>query len=296
MKRRSRFDKIGIMLVLAMVFADVACWYDILCARSVSAQNMPRADFLDVGQGDAELVLFPGNIKVMTDAGPDASVLASLDEALGGNDRYIDLAVITHPQSDHYNGYNYILDHYGVGAFIYNGRDDDPETKSWVALRAKIAAKNIPLITLGKGDVIHVDEDDRINIISPDINFDESGELNDTGIVEQVITPSLRILLTADTGFDVQDTLAAKGIDLHADLLKIAHHGSKYASSDAFLKAVDPRIAVIEVGAKNTYGHPNKETLARIAASTHATIFRTDKSGTIQIWREGGVLKVAKSK
>jgi competence protein ComEC len=301
-----------------MVIADIVFWYQIaFTSSSFASAHLPSANFLDVGQGDSELMIFQDGIKVLTDAGPDATVLGSLESVLGANDRFIDVAIISHPQSDHYGGFNYILDHYRVGAFIYNGRDDAPGTKSWSALLLKIAAKNIPLVTLGKGDKIiigakgsgaaksdkritNVNDGDsnngEIDILSPDQNFVESGELNDTGLVELVKTPQFKVLLTADTGFDVQDALVAEGVDLSADILKVAHHGSKYATDATFLTAVDPRIAVIEVGAKNTFGHPAPETLARIAASTNVTVFRTDQNGTIQIWRDGNVFKIVKGK
>jgi competence protein ComEC len=300
----SRFNKKIALLVFAIAIADLVGWYRIAFSSSLSGGVIPRANFLDVGQGDAELMIFPDNIKVMTDAGPDGTVLGSLENVLGTNDRVIDLAIISHPQSDHFGGFDYILDHYRIGAFIYNGRDDDPGTKAWSALLLKIAAKNIPLITLGEGDKIVIgtkgnkdsSNSGEIDLLSPDENFDESGELNDTGFVELVKMPQLRVLLTADTGFDVEDALVAKGVDLHADVLKVAHHGSKYASDVTFLKAVGPKVAVIEVGAKNSYGQPAPEALARIASSTDATVFRTDRDGTIQLWRDGNTLRTVKEK
>ena len=292
----SRFDKKGFVLLLILVaFADIVSWYRIAFLSFAFAGTVPRANFLDVGQGDAELMILPGGVKVLTDAGPDGTVLESLETVLGANDRYIDVAIISHPQSDHYNGFNYILDHYQIGAFVYNGRDDAPGTKSWSSLLLKIAVQNTPLITLGKSDKIIVDNSE-IDILSPDENFDESGELNDTGLIELIRTPQFKILLTADTGFDVEDSLLAEGIDLRADILKIPHHGSKYASDIAFLKAVNPKIAVIEVGAKNSYGQPAPETLVRIASSTGATVFCTDQDGTIQIWREGDSLRTVREK
>ncbi|MDR3581853.1 MAG: hypothetical protein P4L67_01095 [Candidatus Pacebacteria bacterium] len=283
------------MLVFALAVADILFWYRIVFVPPTYAGPVPSANFLDVGQGDSELVIFQDGTKVMTDAGPDGSVLASLENVLGANDRYIDLAVITHPQSDHYGGFASILDHYRIGAFIYNGRSDDPGVKTWPALLAKIKEDHIPLITLGKGDKILIGTN-KIDILSPDANFAESGELNDTGLVERIETPQFTALLTADTGFDVQDALVAAGVDLRADILKVAHHGSKFSTDDGFLKAVDPKVAVVEVGAKNTFGHPAPETLARIAASTGAAVFRTDRNGTVRIWRDGNVLKVATGK
>jgi len=248
---------------------------------------------LDVGQGDSELVVFPGGITMMTDAGPTNAVLGSLEKALPGK-RYIDLALITHPQLDHFNGYNFILDHYDVGAFLYNGRDDTGVAE-WIALKEKIAAKHIPFITLGAGDSVRY-KNNEVDILSPDGAFAESAELNDTGLVEMIKTEHFRALFTADIGFNIEDWLTANIKDLHADVLKVPHHGSKYSSGDAFLRAVGPSVAAIEVGAKNVYGHPGAATLARLASSTHAEVFRTDQNGTVEVFYENGKLKVMREK
>ncbi len=265
----------------------VFVWYQVSAG---APSKSPKVYFLDVGQGDAELVVFPGNVKVMTDAGPDNKVLASLAKALPVDDRYIDLAIVSHPQLDHFNGYNFILDQYKVGAFIVNGRSDTKGIAQWPQLIEKIKAEHIPLITLGAGDSIG-HGNDKIDMLSPNREFVQSGELNDTGFVELVKTPGFRTLLTADTGFNIEDYLVQNHFDIKADVLKVGHHGSKYSSGDAFLSAVDPKIAVIEVGAHNTYGHPTKEALARLASTT-AKIFRTDQNGMVEIMAKGGKLKV----
>lgn len=282
-----------IFTALLVVFLTL----DIFVWREIFAYAVPteaKAYFLDVGQGDSELMVFPGGMTMMTDAGPTDAVLGSLEKALPGK-RYIDLALITHPQTDHFNGYNFILDHYAVGAFLYNGRDDDPGVAEWTALKEKIKEKQIPFITLGAGDSVHYG-DDEVDILSPNREFDESAELNDTGLVEMVKTAHFRALFTADIGFNIEDWLTASVKDLHADILKVPHHGSKYSSGDAFLRSVNPSVAVIEVGAKNTYGQPGVVTLARLASSTCAQVFRTDENGTVEIYYENGVLKVKRGK
>jgi competence protein ComEC len=286
--RKKHYFFAAVLVMLAV--SDIFCWFQIFLDRPPFGA---RAYFLDVGQGDSELVAFANGVTMMTDAGPTNKVIDSLGKALPGK-RYIDLALITHPQTDHFNGYNFILDRYDVGAFLYNGRDD-PGVAEWMELKNKIAAKHIPFITLGGGDSIHI-AGSEVDILSPNAAFAGSAELNDTGLVEMVQTESFRALFTADTGFNIEDWLVANARDLHADILKVPHHGSKYASNDAFLRAVDPAVAVIEVGAKNTYGHPGAATLARIASSTHAAVFRTDQNGTIEIFSENGKLKVARGK
>ncbi len=279
------------MAAMSAFFAlDLFCWVSLFMHQTFPG---PHVYFLDVGQGDSELIVFPDGTTVMTDAGPTDAVLGSLEKAIPGQ-HYIDIAVVTHPQTDHFNGYNFILDHYDIGTFLYNGRDD-PGIAEWTALKNKIASKHIPLVRLAAGDRIH-DAGNQIDILSPNAEFIHSAELNDTGLVELVRTNDFRALFIADIGFTVENWLVAKRGDLHADILKVPHHGSKYSSGDAFLRAVNPSVAVIEVGAKNVYGHPGAATLARLASSTHAEVFRTDQNGTVNISYENGRLKIEREK
>jgi competence protein ComEC len=297
-KQQKRYDALSVLLALGLVAADAVMWYQIIFASAaIAAATSARIYFLDVGQGDAELVVLPGNIKILTDAGPDTKVLQSLAKVLPQSDTYIDVAIISHPEVDHFGGYNNLLDYYRVGAFIYNGRSAEPGNAAWEQLMAKIKDKNIPLITLGAGDKIHY-AGNEIDMLSPDIDFAQSGELNDTGLVELIKTPQLSALFTADTGFNVENVLLAgeSHQSIRADVLKIAHHGSKYASNEAFLRAVDPKVVVIEVAAKNSYGQPASSTIARIASSTNARLFRTDKDGTIAVMAEGGTIEISKEK
>jgi competence protein ComEC len=289
-EKLSAIDTLSAVIVVSLVVLDSFVWFTIFQTHAARAAGT-RDYFLDVGQGDGELIIFSENIKVMTDAGPLDRVLDSLEKVLSQNDHYIDLAIISHPQLDHFNGYNFMLDSgYRFGAFIYNGRDDGPSVTAWPQLIQKIKEKNIPLITLGAGDRIRYEKNE-VDMLSPDKAFAESAELNDTGFVELVKTPEFRTLLTADIGFNVENYLVKGGFDIRADVLKVGHHGSRYSSGDAFLEAVNPKIAAVEVGAKNTYGHPGKETLARLASSTKAKVFRTDRNGTIEVWSDKGKLK-----
>lgn len=291
---------------MGIIAADMFVWWGVAFSGPVRAASADVASariyFLDVGQGDSELLVFANGMKVLTDAGPDAKVVQSLAAVMPGdgvNMPYIDLAVISHAENDHFGGYAALLDHYRVGAFIYNGRDADKENTAWSDLRAKIKARGVPFITLGRGDIIHCGKDANglggggtISVLAPDADFLQSAAMNDTGIVELVRAGGLRALLVADTGTNVEDAMLAEGIAVRADVLKVPHHGSKYASNEAFLRAVNPRVAVIEVGAKNSYGHPATSTLARIASTTSARIFRTDQRGTLEVWESNAAIHV----
>lgn len=246
--------------------------------------------FLDVGQGDSEMAVFKDGVKVLTDAGPDRKISSSLGEILNPLDNYIDIGIITHPQMDHYNGFNELLTRYNFGAIIMNGRSPDAPAREWSMLLAAIRKKNIPIVILGRGDkIIHGNE--KIEIISPDTIFIASKDLNDTCIVEKIELENASALFTGDIGKKVEAKLAKNGSEIRADILKVAHHGSKYSSTQNFLLAVDPVVAVAGVAKKNRYGHPSPDTVSRIV-SLGAKFLDTALNGTIGIFPSGGELKI----
>ena len=272
-------------ILIVFALADAFLWYRIIFSSHVSTSVM---HFLNIGQGDSELLELPGPVSLITDAGPDGSVVSEVD-AVQGPRRRIDLAVITHPQADHFNGFNYLLGRYSIGAILINGRNDDPGVAEWYALLRKAKELDVPIITVGGGDRIHMGGT-TVTFLSPDAGDLQSAELNDTGLVEYVKTPEFSALLTADTGFGVEKQLVERG-SIRADILKVGHHGSKYSTSEEFLSAVKPAVSVIEVGKKNRYGHPGKETLERLSKFTK-NIFRTDVNGRVSVIPKNGKLEV----
>jgi len=249
--------------------------------------------FLNVGQGDSELAVFPFGAKVITDAGPGKQVASEAQSVLGTLDNYIDLAIISHPELDHYGGFAELLTRYDIGMLITNGREPAVPSREWSELMKEVRAKNIPMLAVGAGDNIFLGKDE-INVLSPTAKLQRSKEMNDTCIVERVSLGGVKELLTGDIGDKTEKALLSSGADLRADILKVAHHGSKYSSSAAFLAAVSPSVAMIEVGKKNTYGHPTQAVLDRLAA-VGASIFRTDQLGTIGAREENGTLAIGAS-
>jgi len=269
----------GALIILFLALLDCLVW-------GVIFLDLPKQNsqiyFLDVGQGDSELVILPGGVKILTDAGlPDQRVVQSIEKALSPSDRYIDLAVISHPQLDHFGGFLELLKRYKFGAIIINGRSDTVTVKEWPLLLAQVKAQGIPLVTLKSGDRITYN-DNHVDFIAPDQVFLESAELNDTGLVELIRTPDFSALLTADIGENVEQYLIKEKKLGPIDVLKVPHHGSKYSSSAEFLATIAPRVSVIEVGNNNRYGHPAPETLAHLQ-SQGIHVFRTDQNGTVRV-------------
>lgn len=269
---------------------DVFLWVGIFYFN----KNESQIYFLDVSQGDSSLIVLPQNVLILVDAGPNALVSQSLGEIFPKFKNYIDVAIITHPQLDHFGGFLDLLDRYDFGVFIINGREADEKSKNiYNELISKIKNKNIPLINLGAYDKISY-KDNLIEIISPDNFWIQSAELNDTALAFLLKTSKFKALFTSDIDEELEKYLIKK-FDLKSDILKVAHHGSKYSSSDDFIKNVSPKLALIGVGIKNSFGHPAKETLEKFKFF-NIPIFRTDYNGTIQIYEKSNKLIVKTQK
>jgi competence protein ComEC len=182
------------------------------------------------------------------------------------------------------------LKRYQVGAFIFNGRNGI--ASSWQELIKVIEESNVPAIILAAGDKINY-LDNGFNFLLPDKNFIQSLDLNETTLVTLLKTQGVKILFTGDIGAETENYLMQK-YDLDIDVLKVAHHGSKFSSSAEFLKKLSPKLAIIEVG-KNSYGHPTPEVLNRLA-SVGAQIFRTDQDGMIKLVINNQEINIFKKK
>ena len=277
-----------IVIVILLVVFDAFVWYEIVFH---SPTKNTELYFLDVGQGDSELVILPGNIKILIDGGPDNKALEELSKILPATDRYIDLVVMSHPQTDHFTGLISVLSRYRVGAFLTSGNRGP--AKSYADLEKAIAKNKVPVVVLSEGDNIAHGED-RFDILSPDPYLLTSAEPNDWVLVMKLFSNGVRALYNGDIDSKIEDALIKK-YDMALDVLKVAHHGSRFSSDETFLNAARPKISVIEVGAKNTYGHPTKQTLDNLA-SIGSQIFRTDRDGMIKLEVADGRINIFKEK
>ncbi|MCX7589566.1 MAG: MBL fold metallo-hydrolase [Patescibacteria group bacterium] len=272
-------NNLTIFILIILFIFDIFLWRNILFFKNFHSSLY----FLDVGQGDSTLFNFNNKIFILVDAGPNNKVVSSLDKILKQKKNYIDLAIITHPQIDHFGGFFDLLESYDFGAFIINGLQPDLKIKNiYSDLIEKIKSKNIPVITLGAKDKILYDNN-LIEVLSPDLNWLQSAELNDTGLVLYIKNHEFSSLLTSDINSDVEEYLLNK-YDLRANILKIAHHGSKYSSNEKFLLKIKPNLALIGVG-KNNFGHPAEEVLNNLN-KLNVSIFRTDLDGNISIFKK----------
>jgi beta-lactamase superfamily II metal-dependent hydrolase len=244
---------------------------------------------IDVGQGDALLLTFPHNESLLIDGGKEVegpTVVAYL-HSIGIT--HLNGVVATHPDSDHIGGLITVLGSVQVDHVYDVGLPKSSAT--YATFLQLITQKNITYTRSRAGDSIAIDSDTTVFVINPSQSISAiQAPDNDQSIVIKVTYQRVSYLLTGDA----ESSSEARMISMHncsAYVLKVGHHGSSSASSAAFLKEVTPHIAVISVGANNTYGHPAPLALARLAA-VNATVYRTDKQGTIIVTTNGQTVDV----
>jgi competence protein ComEC len=244
----------------------------------------------DVGQGDAILIQ-KGYTQVLVDGGPDNKVLECLTENMPFWDRKIEMIVNTHPEKDHFTGLLEVVSRYKVDGFLTTNLYNP--SSGFKAFYNKVKEEDILVFTPFKGNKIKL-EDFEFQVLWPEKNSLQAGiwdkevdkkvlgeftakeiNFNDFSLVLHLRYKDFDAVLTGDIGI-AQEKKIIKEFDFSdIEVLKIAHHGSKYSSSKEFLQAVDPKVAVICVG-KNPWGHPRQEVLDLLKSLGIKTL-RTDK-------------------
>jgi len=260
--------------------------------KDTKAGGELKVYFVDVGQGDAQYIELPNGQNVLIDGGPANKEGGPADTSHPASDpplahfllqkgvKKIDHVVLTHPHADHYVGLRYVFTKLPVGNF-YDTRKDNPGVGAVRDLAAKVPGINIfypaPGEYLDWGPQVQA----KVFNSCPDAAAAAAITPNNCSIVVKLSYQDASVLFTGDMEAAVEAQVVPKyGAELRSDVLKVGHHGSAGASSELFLKAVQPRLAFIEVGRNNSYGHPRPPTLARLQAAG-AEIHRTDLEGTL---------------
>lgn len=234
--------------------------------------------FCDVGQGDSAYIRIKNRFDVLIDAGPNNKVLNCLGKHMPFYDRKIELAVLSHPQKDHYYGFLQIIKRYQLDNFVMS--KDDSSNQSFTQLKQMIKNKKIKLTYVMKNNTINI-ANDRFIFLWPDhIHTTDDDNINSLVFLFQ--EANFRALFTGDANSYVLNSLSAEAKSLILDLsiIKVPHHGSKNSLATKFLQLANPRLAVISVGKNNSYGHPAKEVLDYLKA-LNIKIRRTDEEGDI---------------
>lgn len=252
--------------------------------RSRSQRNVafPRVTFFDVGQGDAA-ALRSGDRTMIVDGGRDERLLPLLaDRGI----RRIDEVVLTHAHPDHCGALPQLVEQFDVG-------------RVWITPRQFTGdcAERLLAACTRSGTPLHFVRDDttfslgafHLTAFLADTTFRRAPE-NNASVVLRAEAGGRRFLLTGDIEKEAELVLTLADRDLRADVLKVAHHGSRGSTTERMLDAITPRIAVISCGRRNLFGHPHPSVLERLA-ERHIRTWRTDRDGTVGVEvREGRVL------
>jgi len=248
-------------------------------------------EVFDVGQGDAIFIRTPDGQKLLVDGGPDGQVIEQeLGEALPFWDRELDMVLLTHPDSDHLSGLLSVVERYDVGRVVES--PVEAETGLSEAWRALLDEKDVPCREVEAGRWIDLGRGARLQILGPPEQplTGTSADRNNNSLVLKLMWGDVSFLLTGDIEAAGEAALLDERVDLRATVLKVAHHGSAYSTSQALLDAVRPVVSVISVGADNDFGHPAPSTLERL---DDTIVYRTDQQGDVTFSTDGERLWVS---
>ena len=283
--------KIFLYSAAILLALNIFCWNEVFVL--VLGENVLKVYFLDVGQGDAAFIETPQHHQILIDGGPDSTVLSKLQDLMPAKDMSLDLIILTHPEKDHIAGFLDVLQRYKVDYILWTGVvRDTPEYNQWVKLLKEEQADDTQIIISQSGQEIIVG-DVTIDTLYPLENLEGrkmEKTSNDSCIVSRLVFGNNSFLFTGDIDSQAEKELVNQGSDLSSNVLKVAHHGSKYSTSELFLENVGPEIAVIEVG-KNSYGHPTPEVLQRLD-KFGIKVLRTDTDGDIEMVSDGNTINV----
>lgn len=245
--------------------------------QEISGDETLQIQFLDVGQADSILIQDDDEY-MLIDAGnnADGTKLVSYFQSLGI--KSFQYVVGTHAHEDHIGGMDDIIDNFDIDTFYMP--DVITTTATFESVLDSLGKKNIPFQT-PTIDSSFMLGNATITVLY--VGTDESN-LNNTSIVLKLTYGNTSILFMGDAEAEVEKAIENK--DIHADVLKIGHHGSDTSSSTSFLEKVNPNYAIISVGSGNSYGHPNNTTINNLT-NRNIKIYRTDENNTIVMTTDG---------
>ena len=254
-------------------------------ARIKVSADSSKVHFIDVGQGDSELVELPNGQTLLIDAGTPQSGNQVANEIKSLGYSRIDYLVATHPHADHIGGMAEIINSFDIGE-IYMPKVSTT-TATYENLLDAIATKGLNTHTAKAGVTIAADNTFSVQIISP--MLDDYADINDWSAIIRYNTASKNVLFTGDAGKDViRDANPGK-----IDVLKVSHHGSRTGTDEALATELSPAYAVISCGLNNSYGHPHEEVLDALKGTQ---LYRTDLQGTIDMTIDANGISITSSK
>ena len=283
-KKNNDFKRIVLIVILNIVIIFQSFVQDNFLKNGVEIY------FLDVGQGDSTIISTAKNKTIVIDGGEgeksgfDYGKNVLFPFLINKGVRKIDFLIFSHFDSDHCGGLIYLLENIKVEKILIGKQFEKNENFEYIVNLAN--KKHIKIIELQAGNKINIEKNSSLEILWPSVAEKISeNAINNNSLVCKFVYKNFSMLLTGDIESIAEEKLLGKYKNtnrLNANILKIAHHGSKTSSNQEFLNEVNPKIALIGVGRKNKFGHPNQEVLERLKEKG-IQIYRTDQNGEIQI-------------
>jgi len=282
---KKKITKILTMVTLIIFIVMQVCAF-------INIDGKLKIYFIDVGQGDSMLVKTVGGKNILIDGGgsknPDYDIGEKIlvPYLLDRRIKTLDYVIISHFDEDHVGGILTVMQELKVKkAIIARQFENSNNYKKFIKLAQE---KKIKVIVVEAGDVINIEKDIKLKVLWPDSkNKINENVLNNNSLVCKLEYKNFSIMLTGDIEEIAENAILNKYKNnakiLNANILKVAHHGSKSSSTEDFIKAVMPEIALIGVGKDNSFGHPSDGTIERLN-KIKCKILRTDENGEIELF------------
>lgn len=291
-RRNRKNNKISLIILFIAIIGYILTMYSNYLtpsqANETRNQNIVTTDlkvyFFDVGQADSILITNNGH-NMLIDAGNNEDgplLIKYIKEKL--NIDSFEYVIGTHPHEDHIGGLDDIINNFNIKKLYLP--DITTTTKTFEDVLDAIERHNLSITIPKIGEKFKLGEAD-LNIIYTGTN---TSDLNSTSIIIKMIFGNYSYLFTGDTTSEIEKLILKENIDV--DVLKVAHHGSKYSSSLEFLKKATPSYAIISVGKNNSYNHPSSETINNLKKYTN-NIYLTSELGTILLTSNGQTIDVS---